>query len=97
MKNIIELGFIPKQSGGKHQSNIVYSIKGLAPTICATIGDKYYCNIVVYKKPKYLVVAQRGRAYKGLRTRLEPNFNNICNTLTTVQKDNYILEIISYE
>lgn len=94
MSNIIELGFIPKgNNGGKHQSNVVYSIMGISPTICATIGDKYYCNIVVYKQPKYLVVAQRGRAYKGQGTKLEPNFNGYCNTLTTVQKDNYIMEI----
>lgn len=98
MKNIVELGFIPKKvGGGKHQSNIVYSIMGLAPTICASIGDKYYMNIITYNLPKYLVVALRGRAYRGQKARLEPNFNNICNTLTTVQKDNYILEITSYE
>lgn len=54
-------------------------------------------NIITYNLPKYLVVALRGRAYRGQKARLEPNFNNICNTLTTVQKDNYILEIISYE
>lgn len=50
---------------------------------------------VVYKQPKYLVVAQRGRKYKGLPQRLEPNLLGICNCLTSVQKDNLILEIIS--
>ena len=29
--------------------------------------------------------------------RLEPNLDGICNTLTTVQKDNYVLEIRNKE
>lgn len=31
---IIEVGFIDKGTG-KHQSNVVYSIQGIAPTVCA--------------------------------------------------------------
>lgn len=31
---IIECGFIDKGTG-KHQSNVVYSVKGIAPTVCA--------------------------------------------------------------
>lgn len=35
MKNeIIEIGFLEKGTG-KHQSNIVYSIEGISPTVCA--------------------------------------------------------------
>lgn len=33
------LGFIEKGTG-KHQSNCVYSVEGLSPTICAGLGVK---------------------------------------------------------
>lgn len=37
MTEVIELGYIEKGTG-KHQSNVVYSTDGLAPTICASYG-----------------------------------------------------------
>lgn len=49
-----------------------------------------------------IIVASRGRnpdkpsdRTKGnyLEQRLEPNSEGICNTITSVQKDNYVLEI----
>lgn len=52
-------------------------------------------------QPNYLVVAMRGRNPNNpsdrtpgieLEQRLEPNLEGICNTLTTVQKDNLVLE-----
>lgn len=52
-------------------------------------------------QPNYLVVAMRGRNPNNpsdrtpgieLEQRLEPNSEGICNTLTTVQKDNLVLE-----
>lgn len=39
MTEVIELGYIEKGTG-KHQSNVVYSTDGLAPTICASYGIK---------------------------------------------------------
>lgn len=36
---IIEVGYIDKGTG-KHQSNIVYSIEGIAPTVCASFSIK---------------------------------------------------------
>ena len=50
---------------------------------------------------KPFVVASRGRnpdnpsdRTKGIKTeqRLEPNKQGLCNTLTSVQKDNYVVE-----
>lgn len=50
----------------------------------------------------YIIVASRSRNPQnpsdratGLPTeqRLEPNMDGVCNTITTVQKDNYVLEI----
>lgn len=51
---------------------------------------------------KQIIVASRGRNPQnpsdrttGSQTeqRLEPNMNGVCNTITTVQKDNLVLEI----
>ena len=39
MNKIIKVGFIEKGTG-KHQSNIVYSINGIAPTVCAAFCVK---------------------------------------------------------
>lgn len=44
---IIELGFLEKEDGKKHQSKIVYSPNGVAPTICAGCGVKYWINVLV--------------------------------------------------
>lgn len=47
-------------------------------------------------KDKY-IVAQRGRPDKAIphsnRQRFEPRFDGVSNTITTVLKDNYVLEI----
>lgn len=42
---IEELGFIDKGTG-KHQSNIVYSAGGIAPTLTATLGVKNALMII---------------------------------------------------
>ena len=39
LSKIIEVGFIEKGIG-KHQSNIVYSVNGIAPTVCAAFSIK---------------------------------------------------------
>lgn len=52
-----------------------------------------------------IIVASRGRnpdnpSDRTIGTpteqRLEPNSDGVCNTLTSVQKDNYVLEIRRY-
>lgn len=74
----------------------VYGIEGLAPTLTTMQGGG--------REPKILepvIVASRGRnpVNPGDRTigieteqRLEINLDGCANTLTTVQKDNYVLE-----
>lgn len=42
---IEELGFIDKGTG-KHQSNVVYSAGGIAPTLTATLGVKNALMII---------------------------------------------------
>ena len=89
-----DVGFIDRRGTGKqHQSNTVYDEEGLSPTMQARD----------YKDPaKVLIGASRGRnpANSSDRTtgapteqRLEINENGTSNTLTSVQKDNYVVEI----
>lgn len=44
---------------------------------------------------KRIIVAMRGRYLSGGGTaqKLEPQYSGLCNTLTSVQKDNLVLEI----
>lgn len=73
-------------------ANRVYDVDGLAPTM-NTCGDGGL-------QPK-VIVASRGRNPQNpsdrtpgshVEQRLEPNSEGICNTLTSVQKDNLVLE-----
>lgn len=51
-----------------------------------------------HKVIKKIIVACRGRPYKNtIRQKLEPNLEGISNAVTTVQKDNYVLEIAQTE
>lgn len=76
--------------------NRIYDIRGISPALDTMQGGN--------REPKILerqIIAMRGRnPYNpsdrtvGAHTqqRLEPNRNGICNTLTSVQKDNMVLE-----
>ena len=58
----------------------VFIVGGISPTIKVG-GD-----------PLKFIVAERGRKYRGQEPKLEPNLKGITNTITTVEKDNYVLE-----
>ena len=68
-------------------ANRVYDKNGLAPTINTCGGGGL--------QPK-VIVAMRGRYTDESETqteqRLEPNAEGLCNTLTSVQKDNLVIE-----
>lgn len=80
-----KLGNIYGFDGGNYAGN-VYDDKGLSPTIRAYQGGN--------QQP--MIVAMHGR-YKDTTSdnateqRLEQNSHGICNTLTSVQKDNMVL------
>lgn len=74
------------------QCGRVYDSEGLSPTINTCQGGQ--------REPK-IIVSMRGRnpdnpsdrtAGSPTEQRLEPNSQGICNTLTSVQKDNMVLE-----
>lgn len=81
----------------------VYDQKGLSPTLnSCTGGGRQPYIIVRCDSEKRIPIAIRGRNPEnpsdrtpGIPTvqRIEPQQENICNTLTTVNKDTMILEI----
>ena len=99
MKKVCQL------DGSYEQSGRVYSSDGISPTIMSNSHGKTNGG---YTSPKVMIgaldpfiCASRGRnpdnpsdrtAGIPLEQRLEPNFSGCSNTLTTVQKDNYVCE-----
>lgn len=91
---IYQLGNInPNETG---QSGTVYDAKGISPTLDTCQGGNRMPKIV-----EPMIVASRGRNPQNpsdrtpgnhVEQRLEPNSEGICNTLTSVQKDNLVLE-----
>lgn len=76
--------------------NRVYDNSGLAPTLTSGMGEGGNLQ-------PFTIVAMRGRnsddpsdrtAGNLTKQRIEPNSQGICNTLTSVQKDNMVLENI---
>ena len=92
------LGNIYGFNGGNYAGN-VYDENDLAPTLTNMQGGGRQPMIVENKT----IVAMRGRNPENpsdrtvgapTEQRLEPNSQGICNTLTSVQKDNMILETV---
>lgn len=76
----------------------------LIPPTASTVTSRYYKGIGAHKD-NMCIVAMRGRNPKNpsdrtvgspTEQRLEPNSQGICNTLTSVQKDNMVLENPKY-
>lgn len=97
-----KLGNLYGYTGGNFAGN-VYSKDGLCPGLLTMQGGNKQPMIVENKdgEKDYICIAMRGRnpddpsdRSKGCHCeqRLEPNSHGICNTLTTVQKDNLVLE-----
>ena len=87
------------------QSGRVYDPEGIAPTIMSNSHGKtsggYTSPKVIVEEPEPFIVASRGRNPENpsdrtvgapTEQRLEPNFSGCTNTLTSVQKDNYVCE-----
>lgn len=87
----VRVGGLYDKDGSRHQAGSVYDPNG----ICATLSTMQGGN----QEP--IIVASRGRnpenpsdrsAGQKLEQRLEPNRQGITNTITSVQKDNYVAE-----
>ena len=94
---VIQLGNIAEESTFENpQTGRIYDSRGCAPTLNTCSGGGH--------EPK-TIVAMRGRNQKNpsdrtvgapTEQRLEPNSLGICNALTSVQKDNMVLEKAEY-
>lgn len=89
----VRVGGLYDKDGSKHQAGSIYDPNG----VCATLSTMQGGN----QEP--IIVASRGRnpenpsdRSKGqkLEQRLEPNRQGITNTITSVQKDNYVAVLI---
>ena len=100
MSEVIQLGnCMTKGKRENPNQGRVYDKNGLSPCLTSMTGGNRQPMII--DAPNYLIVGMRGRNPDNpsdrtpgieLEQRLEPNSEGICNTLTTVQKDNLVLE-----
>ena len=98
---VVKVGQVSSEGS---QSGMVYSPSGIFPTLCAGCHRYAMGNIIEEQEP--FIVASRGRNPENpsdrttgapTEQRLEPNFSGCTNTLTSVQKDNYVAEPIVYD
>lgn len=89
----VRVGGLYDKDGSRHQAGSIYDPNG----VCATLSTMQGGN----QEP--IIVASRGRnpenpsdrsAGQKLEQRLEPNKQGITNTITSVQKDNYVAVLI---
>ena len=89
----VRVGGLYDKDGSRHQAGSIYDPNG----VCATLSTMQGGN----QEP--IIVASRGRnpedpsdrsAGQKLEQRLEPNRQGITNTITSVQKDNYVAVLI---
>ena len=89
----VRVGGLYDKGGSRHQAGSIYDPNG----VCATLSTMQGGN----QEP--IIVASRGRnpenpsdrsAGQKLEQRLEPNRQGITNTITSVQKDNYVAVLI---
>ena len=95
------------QLDGTHeQSGRVYSTNGISQTVMSNSHGNTSGGYTAPKVVDPFVVASRGRNPENpsdrtrgihLEQRLEPNFSGCSNTLTTVQKDNYVAEPLALD
>ena len=74
------------------QCGRVYDSEGLSPTINTCQGGQREPKIIVAMRGRNLDNPSDRTAGSPTEQRLELNSQGICNTLTTVQKDNMVLE-----
>ena len=99
------MNIMPTQTRANPNQGRVYDVNGLAPTLTKMDGGNRE-PFIIDETAEPFIVASRGRNVDnpsdrtaGIPTeqRLEPNFSGCTNTLTSVQKDNYVVEPIVCE
>lgn len=77
----VRVGGLYDRPGNKHQAGSVYDPRGVAATLSTMQGGN--------QEP--MIVASRGRGNPP-KQHLEPRKDGLTNTITSVEKDNYVLE-----
>lgn len=97
--NPIRIGNIYDEKFGTGYAGNVWDKDGISPTLQTAQGGNRMPLVIEEKEP--FIVASRGRNPENpsdrtvgapTEQRLEPNFSGCTNTLTSVQKDNYVCE-----
>lgn len=97
--NPIRIGNIYDEKFGTGYAGNVWDKDGISPTLQTAQGGNRMPLVIEEKEP--FIVASRGRNPENpsdrttgapTEQRLEPNFSGCTNTLTSVQKDNYVVE-----
>ncbi len=95
----MEVRQIGNLSDKKTQSRTVYQSDGISPTLCSGMDHGNTMPHILDKT----IVAMRGRNPENpsdrkvgspTEQRLEPNSQGICNTLTSVTKDNLVMQTV---
>lgn len=76
----VRVGGLYDKPGEKHQAGSVYDTNGISATLSTMQGGN--------QEP--IIAASRGRGENN-EQRLEPNTTGTTNTITSVQKDNYVM------
>ena len=99
----IRLGGLYDSEEGRHQAGAIWDKDAISPTLDTMQGGNRQ-PFIVTEEP--FIVASRGRNPENpsdrttgapTEQRLEPNFSGCSNTLTSVQKDNYVAEPVIYD
>ena len=105
----LQINVVGNYSPSGHDASRVVDTVGLAPTVKENHGTVTAIVEPIpfdYRYAEPFIVASRGRNLenpsdrtpgKPTRQRLEANFSGCSNTLTTVQKDNYVCEPLAYD
>lgn len=76
----VRVGGLYDKPGRKHQAGSIYEKRGIAPTLSTMQGGNL----------EPMIVASRGRGENNTQT-LEARKDGLTNTITSVQKDNYVM------
>lgn len=97
----IRLGGLYDDEDGRHQAGAIWDKDSISPTLDTMQGGNRQ-PFIVTEEP--FIVASRGRNPENpsdrtvgspTEQRLEPNYSGCTNTLTSVQKDNYVCEPVA--
>lgn len=89
----VRVGGLYDKDGSRHQAGSIYDPNGVCATLSTMQGGNQEPIIVASRGRNPETPSDRSKGQK-LEQRLEPNRQGITNTITSVQKDNYVAVLI---